>query len=123
MSNLLYKRFNELANRLIKKYGYSDVKIARQVKVGNDWENNFETVYHKSPCLILPSQKYSKESFKINTAFDISESNYVAFLPYTKFIPTLNDRIITNLGEYSIVSIVRFNFNGEQEIMFKLELK
>lgn len=119
----LYKRFNKLAYRLISKYGYKSVKFVQQTKTGNSWENNFETKTIQTKCIIVPSPKYAKESSKLNGAYDVVESNYVAFIPYTTFIPTLNDKIVTNDKEYSIVSVTRVNPDGQQDILFKLELK
>lgn len=123
MGNLLYKRFNLLAQRLIKKYGYNRVRLVRAVKTGNSWENNFEekTVY--IDCLIVPSSKYSKESYRLSGSKDIVENNYVGFIPHTNFTPTINDRIITNTGEFTVVSVININPDGSQEILYKLELK
>lgn len=123
MGNPLYKRFNLLAKRLIAKYGYNKVKIVRQVKNGNSWENTFEQRTFTTDCLIVPSSKYSKESFRINGKYDIVESNYVAFIPHTNFVPTVNDKIVTKSEEFTILSVIKVNPDGSQEILYKMELK
>lgn len=123
MGNLLYKRFNLLAKKLIKKYGYNKIRLIRQIKTGHSWENNFEeeTVY--TDCLIVPSSKYSKENYRLNSGKDIVENNYIGFIPHTDFIPTINDRLVTDNGEFTIVSVTNINPDGSQQILYKLELK
>ena len=123
MGNLLYKRFNVLAQKLIKKYGYNKIRLIRQVKTGHSWENNFEeqTVY--TDCLIVPSSKYSKENYRLNSGKDIVENNYICFIPHTDFIPTINDRIVTDTETFTIVSVTNLNPDGSQQILYKLELK
>lgn len=123
MGNLLYKRFNLIAKRLIAKYGYSKVKIVKQIKNGNSWENNFEEQTFLTNCVIVPSSKYSKESFRINGKYDIVENNYIAFIPHTNFTPTVNDKIVTKNDEFTVVSVIKVNPDGSQEILYKLELQ
>lgn len=123
MANALYKRFNLLAKRLINKYGYSKVKLVRQVNTGNSWENDFTEKTYLTDCLIVPSSKYSKETYRLNGGKDIVENNYVAFIPHTTFKPTINDKIVTKTEEFTIVSVISINPDGSQEILYKLELK
>lgn len=123
MANALYKRFNLLAKRLINKYGYSKVKLVRQVNTGNSWENDFTEKTYLTDCLIVPSSKYSKETYRLNGGKDIVENNYVAFIPHTTFKPTVNDKIVTKTEEFSVVSVISINPDGSQEILYKLELK
>ena len=123
MANALYKRFNLLAKRLINKYGYSKVKLVRQVNTGNSWENDFTEKTYLTDCLIVPSSKYSKETYRLNGGKDIVENNYVAFIPHTTFKPTINDKIVTKTEEFSVVSVISINPDGSQEILYKLELK
>lgn len=123
MGNPLYLRFNLLAKRLIKKYGYSKVKLVQQTKTGNSWENDFTEKTYLTDCLIVPSSKYSKETYRLNGGKDIMENNYVAFIPHTTFKPTLNDKIVTKNEEYTIASVIAINPDGSQEIIYKLELK
>ena len=123
MGNPLYLRFNLLAKRLIKKYGYNKVKLVHQTKTGNSWENDFVEKTYLTDCLIVPSSKYSKETYRLNGGKDIVENNYVAFIPHTTFKPTFNDKIVTKNEEYTIVSVIAINPDGSQEIIYKLELK
>lgn len=123
MSNILYNRMRALAKRLINKYGYKKVKYIQQSVNNNSWKGELSSNEYTINCLILPSQKYSKETYRVNESFDIADSNYTAFIPYSNFIPTINDLIITQLKEFTIVSVIEISPDGDYPIIFKLELK
>ena len=123
MSNILYNRMRTLAKRLINKYGYKKVKYIQQSVSNSSWKGELSSNEYTTDCLILPSQKYSKETYHVNGSFDIADSNYTAFIPYSDFIPTINDLIITQLKEFTIVSVIEISPDGDYPIIFKLELK
>lgn len=123
MSNILYNRMRTLAKRLINKYGYKKVKYIQQSVSNSSWKGELSSNEYTIDCLILPSQKYSKETYRVNGSFDIADSNYMAFIPYSDFVPTINDLIITQLKEFTIVSVIEISPDGDYPIIFKLELK
>lgn len=113
---------NETAKRLIKKYGYSKAEYNRQVEVKNGWKNEFKTETELVDIIVLPSSKYSRETFKIQGEKAMLDNNYIAYLPHTTFTPTINDNFKINDISYSVVSVVMIAPSGNS-IIYKLELK
>mgnify|MGYP000965280731 FL=1 len=50
------------------------------------------------------------------------DNNYIAYMPHSNFVPTINDTFTVKGVTYSIQSVVRINPNGK-DVLYKLELK
>lgn len=118
----IYDRLSETASRLINKYGYSKAEYHRQVKTQESWKNEFEIETVLVNIIVLPSPKYSRETFRLQGEKAMVDNNYIAYLPNTSFVPTINDTFTVNGTTYTIQSIVRINPNGK-DVLYKLELK
>lgn len=118
----IYNRLSQTATRLIKKYGYNKAKYYRQVKTEENWNNEFEIKTVLVDIIVLPSPKYSRETFRIQGERAMVDNNYVAYMPQTNFVPTINDTFTVKGVTYSIQSVVRINPNGK-DVLYKLELK
>ena len=117
--NIYYK----LAHKLIKKYGYNKVDYVQQVKVENNiWNDEFSQKIRKVNIVILPSDKYSRETFRLQNEKNIVDSNYIGFIPNHGFVPNLNDLIRTDTYTYTILSVREISPNGEK-VLYKLDLK
>ena len=121
MSNL-YQRLHGVASRLIKKYGYNKVLYRRQVAIASGWKNQFDVEELEVDIIVLPSSKYSKETYRLQNEKAMVDNNYIAYMPYTNFIPEINDTFVAGGVTHTVMSIVRINPNGT-DILFKLELK
>ena len=118
----IYDRLSSTAKRLIKKYGYNKAKYNRQVKSEQGWRNEFETKTVLVDIIVLPSPKYSRETFRLQGERAIVDNNYVAYMPHSNLVPTVNDTFTVNGITHSVQSIVRINPNGK-DVLYKLELK
>lgn len=118
----LYNSLHNTAIRLIKKYGYSKAEYYHQIELANEWDNTFNSKLLLVDIIILPSSKYSRETYKLQSNRDLIESNYLAYMPHSNFIPTINDYLIVNGVRYEILNIIRINPNGT-DIIYKMELK
>ena len=118
--NIYYK----LAHKLINKWGYQKATIARQVKLNTEefWNSDFEIKREKIKICILPLKKYSRETYRVEGDKTMVDSNYIGYMPNYGFLPTINDKITVKDNEFTIVSVIEINPNGEK-ILFKLELK
>lgn len=115
--------YYRLAHRLIKKWGYNRVDFIRQLKVENNiWNDEFSQEVKKVNVVILPSDKYSHGTYRLQNEKNIVDSNFMGFMPYHGFIPNINDLIRTKSYTYTIVSVIEISPNGEK-ILYKLELK
>jgi hypothetical protein len=121
MANI-YDRLSQTATRLIKKYGYNKAKYYRQVKTEESWNNEFETKTVLVDIIVLPSPKYSRETFRLQGERAMVDNNYIAYMPHSNFVPTINDTFTVKGVTYSIQSVVRINPNGK-DVLYKLELK
>lgn len=119
----VYDSFKRLAKKLIKKYGYNNVDFVRQIKLENNiWNEEFSQEIKKVNVIILPSQKYSRETFRLQNEKNVIDSNYIAYMEHYGFVPNINDLIRTKTYTYTIVSVIEIAPNGEK-IVYKLELK
>ena len=119
-----FDKFARLAHKLIDKYGYQKAVLMRQVKLNTEdfWNSEFELKPEKIKICILPSQKYSRETYRVEGDKTMADSNYVGYMPHYGFVPTINDKITVKDNEFSVVRVIEIAPNGEK-IMFKLELK
>lgn len=115
-------RFRLTAQRLIKKYGCTNVTYYQQVEVGNKWENDFQIVEKQTDVIVLPSRKYSRETDKFQGEKDMIEHNYIGYIPYSDFVPKINDSFKLNDVTYTILNVVRINPNGK-DIIYQVELR
>ena len=113
-----------MAHKLINKWGYQKATIARQVKLNTEefWNSDFEIKYEKIKICILPLKKYSRETYRVEGDKTMADSSYMGYMPNYGFVPTINDKITVKDNEFTIVSVIEINPNGEK-ILFKLELK
>lgn len=118
----IYNRLSKTAERLIKKYGYNKVEYQRQSDVKNGWKNEFQTVTVIVDIIVLPSPKYSRESFRLQGEKAMLDNNNIAYMPYSDFVPNINDSFKINNKTFTVQSVVELNPNGKQ-ILYKLELK
>ena len=119
----VFDLYYKLAHKLIQKYGYNKVDYVQQVKVENNiWNDEFSQKVRKVNAVILPSDKYSRETFRLQNEKNIIDSNYIAFMPYSGFVPNINDLIRTNTYTHTILSVKELAPNGEK-VLYKLELK
>lgn len=119
---VLYDRLGKTAERLIKKYGYNKAKYTRQIKAEKGWKNEFDTKVVLVDIIVLPSPKYSRETFKLQGEKAMLDNNYVAYMPYSGFTPNINDVFTVNNVTHTVNSVIRINPNGK-DVLFKLELK
>lgn len=118
----LYNTLSKTAERLIKKYGYNSAEYIRQIETKNGWKNEFDRKVEKVNIIVLPSSKYSKETYRLQGEKAMSDNNYVAYMPYSGFVPTINDVFTVNGINHTVQSVVQINPNGKN-VLFKLELK
>lgn len=120
----VFDKFDKLAHKLINKWGYQKATIARQVKLNTEefWNSDFEIKYEKIKICILPLKKYSRETYRVEGDKTMADSSYMGYMPNYGFVPTINDKITVKDNEFTIVSVIEINPNGEK-ILFKLELK
>lgn len=118
----IYDRLSQTAIRLIKKYGYNKAQYNRQIKTEENWNNEFEIKSVLVDIIVLPSPKYSRETFRIQGEKAMTDNNYIAYMPHSDFVPTINDTFTVNDVTHSIQSVVRINPNGK-DVVYKLELK
>lgn len=118
----LYDRLTKTAERLIKKYGYNKALYNRQSDVKNGWKNEFQTITEAVDIIVLPSPKYSRESYRLQGEKAMLDNNNIAYMPYSGFVPNINDSFKVSGKVYTVQSVVELNPNG-QKILYKLELK
>lgn len=118
----LAKKGQLLAHKLIAKYGYASAIYVENKENPSNWKNPLTPIEHEIKICIVPLDKYSRESLRINGSLDMAESNYMGFLPTYNFQPKLNDFIKTGQITYTIVSVIEINPNGTK-VIYKLELK
>lgn len=118
----LYDRLNKTAHRLITKYGYNKAEFYRQLEPLQGWKNDFETVTEIVDIIVLPSPKYSRETYRLQNAKDMVDNNYIAYMADNGFTPTVNDTFKAGETIYAIQSVVAIKPNGK-DIVYKMELK
>ena len=118
----IYDRLALTAERLIKKYGYNKARYTRQVAVKEGWKNEFEQKTFIVDIIVLPSSKYSRETFRMQGELTMLDNNYIAYMPHSNFVPNVNDVFTVNNTTHTVMSVVRINPKGK-DVLYKLELK
>ena len=118
----LYNKLAKTAERLIKKYGYNKAEYTRQTKTKAGWKNEFQTETVEVDIIVLPSSKYSRETFRLQGEKAMLDNNYVAYMPHSDFVPNVNDVFTVNDTTHTVQSVVRINPNGK-DVLYKLDLK
>lgn len=118
----LYEKLYKTVHRLITKYGYNQIEYYRQIDIANSWNNDFDIVTEIVDIIVLPSPKYSRETYRLQNAKDMVDNNYIAYLADYGFTPTVNDTFKAGETTYTIQSVVAIKPNGK-DIVYKMELK
>lgn len=108
---------------MIKKYGYSKA-IYIQYENGTGWRGEQTEVTHNDiEIIVLPSEKYSRETYRFQNEKDLPDSNCVAYIANIKFVPSINDKFIINGTTYTILSVDQICPDGHIQVLFRLEVK
>lgn len=118
-----YEKMAKVADRLISKFGKTEVDYFHVIEKGEDWDKALFVEEHKVNLIILPSDKYSKEVLRLNSSFNIVDSDNLVFMSDVDFKPSLSDYFVLNGKKYTIINVVNIEPDGQTNVVYKLGVK